>query len=198
MKIYLISILMIISTGTYAGVTITGTGETPELACWNHDYNANERARDRTTCYTSCKLDKVTYDGNLYKFSSGVPNHQGSCKKAKYDRGAKGRDWFLSNYPKPGSKIEVKKEKNNSDISNEIRNGVNSAVLQTNGNNAALVVTNPTNYRGRTYYKVYVRDTGYSFPQRVLESGEVIVDPKTTWVKHFHQWRAADWNLEYQ
>ncbi len=95
--------LVLVHSGAIAGVNITGTGSTPELACWNHDYNANEHARDKTTCYTSCKLEQTTFDGTNYSFTSGAPNHKGSCDKPKYDRDYIGRTEFLTMYPKPGT-----------------------------------------------------------------------------------------------
>jgi hypothetical protein len=96
--------LTLFNIQAYAGEPRTGTGATPAEACWQRDYQANEWARSKTTCYTSCKLTDVhPMPGGGFISTTDVPNRRGSCRKSKYDRSYKGQDEFLVNHPKPGA-----------------------------------------------------------------------------------------------
>lgn len=96
-------LLLVCASPAVASKERTGVGATPTEACWNRDYEANERARAKTTCYTACKPGDVerSSDGQ-FTSTTTVPNHQGSCSKSKYDREYLGRDEFLKRFPKPG------------------------------------------------------------------------------------------------
>lgn len=179
-----------------AGTKIVGRGATPELACWDHDYRANEHARDKTTCYTSCKPKQLQFDGTSYVFRSTAPNQQGSCKKAKYDRSYIGRKQFLAKFPPPGSEPKQPPAQQ-ADITP--KRGINEASWQPgvpNSERARLTISNRSSDRGITFYRVSVRDSRYSFPARVIEQGEVILEPNTSWTREFHQWGATEWHAD--
>lgn len=178
----------------HAGVTINGIGSTPELACWDHDYRANEHARDKTTCYTSCKPDKATFDGTNYRYTSTAPNQRGSCKAKKYDRGYMGHQEFLTRYPKPGS-TQTLSSPPAQQPSEEPKWDLVTVSFRCQGNNASMTVSNPTSTPALVNWQTFARDTGYSFPSRVIDAGQAVIAAQSTETRNFHSWRAADWRL---
>lgn len=191
--------LFIAHAGVHAGVTISGTGKTPEEACWEHDYKGNEHARDKTTCFTRCQPSMPIFDGTNYYHASKAPKHKGSCKASKYDAGYQGQKEWLAANPKPGSPPPLPPVVKPGVAAP--KTGINLVQFQAgvpNSERARLSIVNNSNERGITAYQVSVRDGRYSFPARVIEEGTVVLEPKTSWNKEFHQWGAEKWTYKAQ
>jgi hypothetical protein len=175
-----------------AGEYRTGTGATPEKACWDYNRQANRLADTNNTCYESCKPAKVVPKGTVYTYRNSIPNHERSCRKNKrYDRDPISTEEFLRRYPRPGTSAEA-------EVDETPVRGINTVDFKKHypaPDRAVLTIVNNTSKVGVTSYSVSVRDSRYSFPARVIEEGQVTLKPQQSWSKEFLQWGAADWNV---
>jgi hypothetical protein len=173
------------STAASAGVNHRGTGATAALACYEANKAANARAHRENTCYRPCNESACTLNNGVYTGLANSSNHQGSC-------GRSGKVWPVSpaNFPPPpgsaGPAIEEPSAGNNQLL---WQPGVPSP------NHATVTITNTGGSPATTAFEIWVRDTGYSFPQRAIAQEIVTIQPGSTFRKEYHQWRAADWEI---
>lgn len=78
----------------------------------------------------------------------------------------------------------------------EPKRGITTATLTRVGNSdsAVLTIVNNTNERAITSYQVFATDQRYPTmnKERVVEEGEVVLEPKREWKREIHSWGAQD------
>lgn len=196
MKTWQVSLLLALflsSTMSFAGEWIEGRGATPELACWDYNFKANQFAYGRGGgCYESCKgADKVTHDAakNMYVFKLDAPNNTNSCGASRYDRRTTYTDEaFRQQYPVPSS---LPRGPANAGAA---RRGITTVSwFSPRENFVRVIITNRTLDRGITTISVWARDAGYSAPTREIAQETLTVEPGSSEVREFHSWRGTEW-----
>lgn len=145
-----------------AGVNVTGTGATPELACWDYERKANRVADTNNTWYMSCNPSQPTLSGGQYTVTISVPNH-GGRRKSKYNRTPMSDAAFLSTYPKPGATAT------SSNAAAPASAPITVALANQTASTITMVFTNPGNSPGCV--KVKVTYTNSSGEKRVAAEG---------------------------
>lgn len=188
----------LMSGAALAGFTVKGEGATPEMACWTYEKNANRMSHGKGECYVSCKIANVQYDAarKLYTYQDNAPNHQGSCKKAKYDRKRVGDTEFARRYPEPGKPVPPPQPKPAPAQVKEPLQGVVAMTYRPSRENyVEVTLRNPTTEKAVTTIEIIARDAGYSQPARAIARETIVLEPRQVLTREYHSWRGTDWNV---
>lgn len=155
-------------------------------ACWSADYAANQRANTQNTCYRACKIQDCKQSGGQWVCQATSANHEGSCRKSGYTTPVSPAKFR----PRPGTPPPSLSP---------------GRIVRTwqpkvpTSNHATLILENIGDTAATIWIKVTVRDTGYDhLPRSVKAEGPITLNPKQKYSEQFHQWRAADWDIEYR
>lgn len=182
MKVMAIALLMLGAGSAFAGKVFWGTGATQDEACWVANEKANNYSYGGSNCYKACHQCS-TNNGSTTCRSVGH-NQAGSCGGST---SAISPSQFAKT--KPGYQEPTH---------NSVGMNVVSFVPNHQGNtNMALVrIVNNGNAPANTLFRVWARDSRYTFPTRVVHEQLVTVTPGYPFETVVHSWGAVDWRLE--
>jgi hypothetical protein len=181
-KVGLFALLMLVEGIAFAGETFWGTAATQEEACWIANQKANNYSYGGSGCYKPCH--QCTATNGSTKCRSVGHNQSGSCGGST--RAISPADFAKT---KPGY---------HEPTPNSVGNNVVRFVPNYQGNtNMALIrIVNNGTGSADTLFRVWARDSRYSFPTRVVHEQRVTVAPGVPFETVVQSWGAVEWRLE--